>query len=164
VPTLIQLSDAEIDSLIREPKNTPSNLFPLTKLIERDKHKRRDYGVASLSGNEFVIAVRQSTLDTLNFSAILGYKMPGYNTVFRLRRYNGKHEHTNSIERTKLDDFHIHTATERYQLRGLREDFFAEVTARHWNLDSALRCLLEDCGFDPPPPAAQTLLFGPTTQ
>jgi hypothetical protein len=157
------LTDAEIATLIHEPKNTPSNLFPLTKLVERDKHKRRDYGVTSPSGNEFVIAVRQSTLDVLNFSAILGYKMPGYNTVFRLRRYNGKHEHTNAIERTKLDDFHIHTATERYQKRGLREDFFAEVTSNHWNLDSALRCLLEDCAFDPPPPAAQSLLFGPPT-
>ncbi len=160
---VILLADPEIDALIHEPKNTPSNLFPLTKLIERDKHRRKDYGVTSPSGNEFVIAVRQSTLDMLNFSAILGYKMPGYNTVFRLRRYNGRHEHTNVIERTKLDDFHVHTATERYQKRGLREDFFAEVTSRHWNLDSALRCLLEDCGFNPPPPSAQPSLFEPPT-
>ena len=158
---IIQLSDAEIAALIREPKNTPTNLFPLTKLIERDKHRRREYGVTSPSGNEFMIAVRQSTIDVLNFSAILGYRMPGYNTVFRLCRYNGKHEHTNTIERTRLDDFHVHTATERYQARGLREDSFAEITTRHWDLDSAVKCLLEDCGFNPP--LAQTLLFGQPT-
>jgi hypothetical protein len=94
-----------------------------------------------------VIAVGQSTLDMLNFSAILGYRMPGYNTVFRLRGYNGKHEHTNAIEGNKLDDFHIHIATERYQKRGPREDVFAEATSRYWNLDTALRCMLTDCGL-----------------
>jgi len=73
-----------------------------------------------------------------------------------LRRYNGPHEHTNSIEGTTLNDFHFHTATERYQKLGAKEDSFAEVTSRHWNLDSAIKCLLEDCGFDPLPPSPQT--------
>lgn len=102
-----------------------------------------------------MIAVRQSMLNTWDFSAILGYKVPGYNTIFRLRRYNGKHVHTNSIEGSTLHDFHFHTATERYQKRGAKEDSFAEVTSRYWNLDSALRCLLEDCGFNPPAPTPQ---------
>jgi hypothetical protein len=160
---VIPLSDEAISALISEAKTTPIGLFPLAKLIERDQHRRRDYEVSSVSGNEFVIAIRQSMLNTLDFSVILGYKMPGYNTIFRLRRYNGKHVHTNAIEGNKLHDFHFHTATERYQRRGPREDSFAEVTLRHWNLDSAIRCLLEDCGFDPPPPTAQIPLFGRQT-
>lgn len=150
----ILLPDEDIDALIREPKTTPKTLFPL-KLIEHNKHRRRDYEVQSASGNEFVIAIRQSVIDGLNFSAILMHRRPGLNTLFRLRRYNGPHEHTNSIERGTLNDFHIHTATERYQKLGAREEAFAEVTSRHWNLDSAIRCLLEDCGFNPPPPSAQ---------
>jgi hypothetical protein len=159
---VIILSDDQIDALIHEPKITPATLFPL-RLIERNKHRRKEYAVksASSSGNEFVIAVRQAMLDTMNFSAILGYKMPGYNTIFRLRRYNGKHEHTNAIEGTTLNDFHFHTATERYQERGAKEDSFAELTSRHCDLDSAIRRLLEDCGFDPPPSSAQTTFSFP---
>lgn len=84
------------------------------------------------------------------------HRKTGFNTLFRLRRYNGPHEHTNSIEGTTLNDFHFHTATERYQKLGAKEDSFAEVTSRHWNLDSAIKCLLEDCGFDPLPPSPQT--------
>jgi hypothetical protein len=158
MPGLI-LSDEAISDLIREEKATPNGLCPLSKLIEHNKHRRRDYEVKSTSGNEFVIYIRQSTLNAFDFSAILGYKMPGYNTIFRLRRYNGKHVHTNAIEGNTLHDFHFHTATERYQRRGAKEDSFAEVTSRHWNLDSAISCLLEDCGFTPPPPTAQILLF-----
>jgi len=65
---LFLLPDEEIDALIREPKTTPKTLFPL-RLIEHNKHRRRDYEVksASASGNEFVIAIRQSTIDGLNF-------------------------------------------------------------------------------------------------
>jgi hypothetical protein len=156
------LSDEEIAALISEAKTIPSGLCPLNRLIIRNQHKRRDFAVSSLSGNEFVIAIRQSMLNTLDFSAILGYKTPGYNTIFRLRRYNGRHVHTNAIENVKLNDFHFHTATERYQKRGPREDSFAEVSSRHWDLDSAITCLLEDCGFNPPP-TMQTTLFGRPT-
>lgn len=84
----------------------------------------------------------------LDFSVILGYKNPGLNTIFRLRRYNGKsHYHTNTIERQRFRDFHHHTATERYQLLGSKEDHFAEIDARYFDLDSAIQCLLGDCGF-----------------
>ena len=94
------LSDAEIDALIQEPKVVPNGLRA-TRMIDREKHQRKDFPVASASatGNEFVLALRQSTLDPTNFSAILGYKVPGSTTIFRLRRYNGKHRHTNPIER-----------------------------------------------------------------
>jgi hypothetical protein len=151
MPTVIQLSDAEIDALIREAKTTPAGLSPLNKLTERFKHKGRTFEVTSTSGNEFVVIVRQSMLNMMDFSAILGYKMPGFNTIFRLRRYNGKHPHTNEIERSKLNDFHVHTATERYQQLGARHDSYAEVSSRHWSLSSAIDCLIEDCGFDVPP-------------
>jgi hypothetical protein len=90
-------------------------------------------------------------LNPFDFSAILGYKVPGFNTVFRLRRYNGKHRHTNTMEKQAIHDFHIHTATERYQrVGGMKEDSFAERTDRYQTLETALQCLLEDCGFSSP--------------
>jgi hypothetical protein len=160
MPTI--LSDAEIDALIHEPKIMPVGLLPPTKLTERNKHRRKEYEVnnATGSGNEFVIMVRQNTLNMLDFSAILAYKMPGSNAVFRLRRYNGRHVHTNAIERTILNDFHIHQATERYQQRGLREDAFATITSGHSTFEGAIRCLLEDCGFNTP--KEQFSLFTPS--
>jgi hypothetical protein len=163
VPTIIQLSDAEIDALIREAKPTPSGLSPLSRLAERFKHKGRTFEVQSVSGNEFVVIVRQSMINMQDFSTILGYKLPGLSTIFRLRRYNGKHEHTNEIEQNKLDDFHIHTATERYQKRGGRHDSYAEVTSRHWDLNSAITCMLEDCGFDIRPSDQGQLPLSPPT-
>lgn len=42
-------------------------------------------------------------------------------------------------------------ATERYQELGMREDSYAEATDRFGDSDSALRCLVDDCGFDRPP-------------
>ena len=91
-------------------------------------------------------------LNTLDFSAILAVHIPQSNRLFRLRRYNGKsHEHTNSIEGDTFYGYHIHTATERYQEIGAREDAYAEVTDRYNDLDGALDCLLHDAGFDVPP-------------
>ena len=164
MPSLIQLSDAEIDSLIHEPKNIPASLFPL-RLIERYKQRKKDYPVSSASGNEFVIAVRQAVPNPFNFSAILMYRMPGYNTLFHLCRYNGKHgPHTNEIEGNKIvDECHIHMATERYQTLGAKEEGFAVETTRYSDLIGAVHCLLEDCGFIPPPPDPQgNLSFGTT--
>ena len=151
--------DAEIDTLIHEAKTVPNGLCPLTKQIERNQHWRRDFDVTSASGNAFVISTRQSMLNVLNFSAILGYRMPGLNTIFRLCRYNGKHEHTNTIEDERFRDFHIHIATERYQRRGSREDHFARMDNRYATLDGAIECLLMDCGFGFDPPAKNLSLF-----
>ena len=42
-------------------------------------------------------------------------------------------------------------ATERYQELGMREDAYAEATDRFGDFDGALRCLVDDCGFERPP-------------
>ncbi|MGI8771573.1 MAG: hypothetical protein ACR2JE_09050 [Acidobacteriaceae bacterium] len=153
------LSDAVIGELILEAKTIPDGLCPLTKQIERNQHQRRDFEIVGAQGSKFVLATRQSMLNVLDFSAILGYKMPGFNTVFRLRRYNGKsHEHTNAIENEKFRAFHIHKATERYQRNGRKEDHFATIDTRFYNLQSAVHCLLFDCGF-PALPFTQMGLF-----
>jgi hypothetical protein len=149
---MIILTDEEITALIEESKPMPSGLRPFTRLIEKNRHRRRDYDVLCASGHSFVIAVRLSLLNAFDFSAILGYKLPGVNTIFRLRRYNGRsHYHTNTIENQRFREFHIHKATERYQrMGGTKEDHFAEVDRRYVDLDSAVDCLLADCGFRSP--------------
>src|SRR5689334_12049951 len=112
---MLILTDEQILSLVSEPKIIPAGFSLSARAIERNQHRRRDYEIVCPTGNSFVIALRQSMLNPLDFSAILGYRNPGFNTVFRLRRYNGKsHYHTNTIEKERFRDFHIHMATERY--------------------------------------------------
>jgi hypothetical protein len=143
------LSDSEIQVLILETKTIPAGLsWPLT-MSENNGHRRKDFQVDSDSGHRFVIKTRQSCVNPMDFSVILGYMLPGSYTVFRLRRYNGRsHDHTNVIENETFYDFHIHTATERYQQKpGFKEDHFAEQTNQFCDLQSAIDCLINECGF-----------------
>jgi hypothetical protein len=144
----IRLRDSLILELIQEKKPLPIGLFSARNMAFRNNHFRKDYLLTGDSGSEFVVNLRQSALNPANFSVILGYKMPGVHTIFRLRRYNGKHPHTNLIEGNSFHDFHVHTATERYQKKGLDEEYFAEVSNRHHDLQSAIECLISDCGFE----------------
>jgi hypothetical protein len=91
-------------------------------------------------------------INQFDFSVILGYRLPGVNTIFHLRRYNGKsHYHSNPLDENILfRTFHIHTATERYQRIGAKVEHFAEITTRYADLNGAVECLLSDCGFRSP--------------
>lgn len=146
------LTDSEIDQLVHEPKDIPLGLSPQPKgMNERNGHLRKDYTIECSSGNRFVVKIRQSCVNPLNFSVILGYVLPGSYTVFRLRRYNGKsHYHRNVLEGDGFYDFHVHTATQRYQMPGFDADHVAERTGSFWNLQSAIERLLSECGFGSP--------------
>ncbi len=114
-------------------------------------HHEGEIDVRGANGTEFRLIQRQSRLNLLDFSVILAYRPAGSMTLFRLRRYNGKsHEHTNSIEKHTFYDFHVHYATERYQLIGASEDSYAEPTDRYADFQGALSCLLEECNFEGP--------------
>ena len=144
-------SDQEIDALIKERKILPQNFMSEIQFKHEKgmSHKKYEYYIEGESGSNFKIILRQNTINTLDFSVILGYIPTNTNTTFRLRRYNGKsHEHTNKIEKIKLSyEFHIHKATERYQLINESEEKYAEPTDRFYDLHSALQCMLNDCGF-----------------
>jgi|SRR5579872_910265 len=144
---MIVLTDERIKELIAETKSVPDGLSSVRTMPERNGHGRKEYEVTGESENKFIVKLRQLCANPLDFSVILGYQLPGLNTVFRLRRYNGKHHHTNVIEAQRFYGFHIHTATERYQAAGLRPDAFATQTDRYWSLESAIQCMLSDCGF-----------------
>ena len=162
------LTDEKIAELLTEPKQCDGAL--LHKLVRGMKHKK-GHGAGymenhvlvnrfSAGSGQFHVIARQSIGNPLDFSVILGYSSnPGKkSTVFKLRRYNGKsHEHTNRIEKFKFYDFHIHTATERYQRANMKEEDYAEATDRYTDFYGALRCLVSDCGIDATPDKQERL-------
>jgi hypothetical protein len=144
----ITLTNGEIQALIEEEKYVNLEFEELfSRMKDKNGHREFDYTIPGKDGSSFYLKLRQNRKNTLDFSAILGYSPKEINTVFKLIRYNGKsHEHRNVLEKeTAFYDFHIHKATERYQLAGRKEEFFAETTDRYSNLRGALRCLIADC-------------------
>jgi len=153
-------SDAEIARMTSERKRLPEDYRSRVQLHDKRGHKERELDIVGEYGTQYHLILRQSNFSTLDFSIILAVSPVDSSLLFRLRRYNGKsHEHTNQIEGDTFYDFHIHQATERYQESGAREDAFAESTGRYADFHSALRCMLEDCGFEAPQ-GAQASLFG----
>ncbi len=112
-------------------------------------HKSAEHLIPKEDGSSFIIKVRVSIENPLDFSVILGFYPQKSTKTFLLRRYNGKsHEHKNELEnRSVFYDFHIHTATERYQREGTKEEYFAEVTDRYANAREAMNCLIADCNI-----------------
>jgi hypothetical protein len=146
------LKDTEIAALIAEPKPLPVDCRSRVQTKPKRGHRERELDVDGAQGGKFRIVLRQSSYNPLDFSAIPAWLPPQSTTPFRLCRFNGKsHEHTNTIETATFYDFHVHRATERYQQAGAREDTFAEPTTRYQDFAGALRCLIEDCGFQLPP-------------
>lgn len=153
-------SDEEIAQMIAERKFLPADYRSLVQLRNKRGHKERELDVTGEKGSQFRLILRQSDINTLDFSIILAFCPADSSLLFRLRRYNGKsHEHTNQIEGNTFYDFHIHQATERYQEMGLREDAFAEPTDGYADFHTALPYLLENCEFKVSPDN-QKLLFG----
>lgn len=110
-------------------------------------HNERDLELVGDAGGEFRLILRQNQINPLDFSVILAVRIPKTNRVFRLRRYNGKHQHTNHLEDQTFNDFHIHMATERYQALGTREDTYAEPTDRYADFHGAFHCLIADANL-----------------
>ena len=144
-------SDADIIRLIEERKPLEENFRSTLRLRDKSGHKEQELHVEGVDENQFRLILRQSRFNTLDFSIILACCTPGSNQLFRLRRYNGKsHEHTNKIKSNTFYNFHIHTATERYQELGTREDAYAEPSDRFSDFHTAINCMLSDCRFEVP--------------
>ena len=142
------LTDTEIKDLITIKKQMtvdPDSLFQGMK--EKRGHKSAEHDIPQGDGSSFVIKVRISLENPLDFSVILGYTPAKATKPFLLRRYNGRsHEHRNRLEKEDaFYDYHIHAATERYQSEGSREEYFAEMSGRYTTPREALNCLIADC-------------------
>ncbi len=147
----VLLTDSEIASLVNESKSLPEDYKKKMLMKTKPGHKESEFELKGSNGSDFKIIMRQSTANQLDFSVILGYRMPSSNVLFRLRRYNGKsHLHTNKIEAKSFYDFHIHAATERYQTKGFREDAYAEASNLFFDVDSAFDLMVHECNLIPP--------------
>jgi len=162
------LPDSFIATLLGETKSLPSNW--VTRLRTRPKSNmafsQRDYSLTAPSGHEFNLVLRASLQSPLDFSVILVYMEDSQEYI--LRRNNGVHpsRHTNRWEKmqgqpnSQLEvGYHIHMATERYQLAGLRIDGYAKATDQYRDIESALRVLLTDCNFVVPDSARAQIGF-----
>lgn len=147
----IKLNDNDILQLIKEKKVLSKELDSLFQMKEKKGHKEQELTIKRDDGSLFKIILRQNRKNVLDFSLILGYIPPKSNLLFRLRRYNGKsHEHTNIIEKDTFYDFHIHTASQRYQTAGPREDGYAEVSNAYSDIHSAMNYFIKDCNIISP--------------
>jgi hypothetical protein len=150
------LTDAEIARLISMPKVLPLDYESRIVPKARTGHRGAELEVVGEDKKtRFVVVVRVATANPLDFTAILAVHRESTGDRFHLRRYNGKaHRHANNLEKEPVFyDFHIHHATERYQLAGKKEETYAVITDRYGDIDGAVQCLLMDCGFVIPPAA-----------
>ena len=155
----VRYTDPEIATFLQERKILPTDWQARARMASKLCHKEQQLDVDGADGSKFRLILRQSTVNLLDYSAILAVLFPRTYHVFRLRRHNGRsHQHTNRLEGRSFYDFHIHMATERYQENGLREDAYAEPTDRYTTFEEALSCLLSDAHFDVTP-GLQPYLF-----
>jgi hypothetical protein len=157
---VIKYSDLQIAQLINEPKPLPLDWYSKIQTKTYMTYETKSFDVKGIRNNTFRVIWRQSIINQLDFSAIFGVIPINATKPFRLKRYDGKvSPHSNPIEKERFHDFHIHIATERYQVFGTREeDKYAEVTDRFSDLTGAIQCLLEDCNFQLPETSQLSLL------
>lgn len=145
-------TNAEIQALINEPKQMD---YSITFLLQQMKHKKGKFASFLQISHEFsrkdreghwLIYIRQSIDNPLDFSCGLGFIPEDGNKVFPLRRYNGKsHPHTNHLDGGQpFYDFHIHEMTEKYQNSSYKSEHYATPTNRYTQLRGAVKCLLDD--------------------
>ena len=139
--------DEEIKQLIEERKDYNDSFAGMLNFKESDGHKKTSIEILRPDGSFFIIKLRQNTNTLNDFSAIIAFQEKGINKDFKLRRYNGKHEHTNRLENEKFYNFHIHYATKRYQDARRKEESYAEETNRYSDINGVLKCLIDDCNI-----------------
>ncbi|MBL8878808.1 MAG: hypothetical protein JNG88_06765 [Phycisphaerales bacterium] len=164
------LTDSEIAGLLSERKQLPANWT--SRLAVRPKSDstftHREFDLNSEKGRTFRLILRGNTLNPLDFSLVLVFRDED-GTDYRLVRFNGRHpsQHTNKWEKARnlpnayfRNQFHVHTATERYQVEGFEIDGYAEVTDRYDSFDSALDAFVRSNGlFVPEPKESSPGLF-----
>ena len=146
-------TDAEIAALIAEPKPVTQRQgnFITRKL---NRYETATINVLGDAGSDFRVIFRPNRQNPSNFSIVLAVQPVEGGHIFHLRRYDGRHWHRNRLESTSRNkdrfyDFHIHTATERYQESSFPDDGYAEVTDRYHDMDGAIKYMAGDAGLYP---------------
>ena len=143
------LTDERISELILVEKILPGNLATIMKLNPKYGNNQKDLKIQAVDGSKFEIKLRQSKVNSFDFSIVLLYDEGTTNSLFTLRRYNGtSHRHQNKIEKNIIHyKFHIHTATERYQLLGGKEEGYAEESTLFSDFHGAYELFKNECNF-----------------
>jgi hypothetical protein len=143
------LTEKRINELLSVEKILPDNLSSIIRLNPKYGNNQKDFKIEAVDGCKFEIKLRQSKINLFDFSVILLYDEGKTNSLFTLRRYNGNtHKHKNEIEKNWIEfKFHIHMATERYQLLGGSEVGYAEESNVYSDFQSAFNLLKRECGF-----------------
>lgn len=147
------LTDKEIKNLITEPKTMGCPIDSVFKSMKDKPGREISYRQTSFKFSrtggegEWLIYLRHSKENVPAFSCGLKFAPKGRNQEFTLVRYNGKnHQHTNCLENENtFYDFHIHTATERYQQSPHDDEHYAQPTDRYADIGGAFKILLFDC-------------------
>lgn len=139
------ITDQEIVELLSEEKLLPANFREQLTLKKKSDRKYKECDIYAKSNKgTFIITVKVNIRELFDFSIILQYiSENGFNYI--LRRYNGIHQHKNILERTVIQGYHIHMATEKYQRLSLRIEGYAELTDSYNNWKDALAQLIADC-------------------
>ncbi|MBM2826235.1 MAG: putative cytosolic protein [Dehalococcoidia bacterium] len=155
------LKDEEIEELITEEKVLPPNWQ--NRLRPRPKtnyaYSERELPIRSVLNRAFHIVIRTNRINLLDFSIILMFEDDDQ-MDYRLMRCNGFHssKHTNKWEKERSlpnswfnPTFHIHRATERYQIAGYAIDGYAEPCDEYSSYEAALTVFLSRCRLNEPP-------------
>lgn len=141
----IKFSDSEIEDLIQEEKFYTDSLQNLFSLKNKRGHRERDCNLQGKNGNQFLLILRQSQINSFAFSVILAIYPQSSYQLFRLLRYNGNnHGHNNRIECQRINGFHIHKATERYQESGGIEDRFVLPASSYYDYQTAVGAMIQE--------------------
>ena len=76
------LSDKEIADLVQEKKPLPPDYRTKIQLRPKPGHKERELDLKGEKENEFRLILRQNSIDPLDFSIILAYRLPKSNQLF----------------------------------------------------------------------------------
>lgn len=160
----VYFTDDEIAAMLQVPKRLSADYEIRLRPKRSNSAVKQLQGAIDVPGDDgqtYRIVVRCVAGAPESFSVILCVSgVPTHDGVFRLRRYNGHdHQHTNELEgNTIAFEYHMHTATERYQDHiPDRPDWYAVPRSGFESYWDALQVMLDECGFILPKVAQLTL-------
>jgi len=139
------LNQSEIDGLISEPKRiTRAN--PTHGMKPDGRNEKKNLDMVSVDENHrFDVFIRKNLSLIEDFSVGLIYKSNQKELGdVMLIRFNGSHGQSDWSERLHYSAFHIHTITEDFLRKGIREPKNIELTDRFSSLDQALAEFFSD--------------------
>ena len=142
------LTDHEIESLVRLPKNIVSKT-PAVGYRNENLHRRCELELTASSSpiTEFTVFIRQNDKFIENFSIGLRYKTKDRTLgTITLVRYNGPHGETSRGPGGHFGRPHIHRVTARELAEGNREpqERHRDMTDRYSTFEEALSVFFQD--------------------